>query len=292
MARNRAAIKLEMTTSFMANESLAGTYGFTVGASFADEFSIVSFENILFDLLSYFMFLLEQIFDTHKKEVDDIIEAKMPHRPSWYRSKAKAFQYGFDLIEDSDKYDNTGFTDDVVEASKIIKYSAVTQNGGQLLIKIASENNGVLTPITAPQKAAFDAYIAEIADCGVKYIVVNNKPDILLLNMQIYIDSLVLDDKGMSILKGNYPVQDAILEYMKELPFNGELVLAHLVDKIQQVEGVRIPHIVNAESQIIDNSSNDYLPAQPINVKTVPESGYFTIPNFDNVSYVVQGRLG
>lgn len=287
MARNRAAIKLEMTTSFMANESLAGTYGFTVGASFADEFSIVSFENILFDLLSYFMFLLEQIFDTHKKEVDDIIEAKMPHRPSWYRSKAKAFQYGFDLIEDSDKYDNTGFTDDVVEASKIIKYSAVTQNGGQLLIKIASENNGVLTPITAPQKAAFDAYIAEIADCGVKYIVVNNKPDILLLNMQIYIDSLVLDDKGMSILKGNYPVQDAILEYMKELPFNGELVLAHLVDKIQQVEGVRIPHIVNSESQIIDNSSNDYLPAQPINVKTVPESGYFTIPNFDNVSYVV-----
>ena len=276
-----------MTTSFMANESLAGTYGFTVGASFADEFSIVSFENILFDLLSYFMFLLEQIFDTHKKEVDDIIEAKMPHRPSWYRSKAKAFQYGFDLIEDSDKYDNTGFTDDVVEASKIIKYSAVTQNGGQLLIKIASENNGVLTPITAPQKAAFDAYIAEIADCGVKYIVVNNKPDILLLNMQIYIDSLVLDDKGMSILKGNYPVQDAILEYMKELPFNGELVLAHLVDKIQQVEGVRIPHIVNAESQIIDTSSNDYLPAHPINVKTVPESGYFTIPNFDNVSYVV-----
>jgi hypothetical protein len=287
MARNRAAIKLEMTTAFMANESLAGTYGFTVGASFADEFSIVSFENILFDITSYFMFLLEQIFDTHKKEVDDIIEAKMPHRPSWYRSKAKAFQYGFDLIEDSDKYDNTGYTNDVVEASKIIKYSAVTQNGGQLLIKIAAENGGVLAPITAPQKAAFDAYIAEIADCGVKYIVVNKQPDILLLNLQIYRDSLVIDGNGMSILNGNYPVQDGILEYMKELPFNGELVLAHLVDKLQQVEGVRIPHIVNAESQIIDINTNQYLPPQPINVKTVPESGYFTIPNFDNVTYVV-----
>lgn len=287
MARNRAAIKLEMTTAFMANENLAGTYGFTVGALFADEFSLVSFENIVFDFLSYFMFLLEQLFDTHKKEVDDIIEAKMPHRPSWYRSKAKAFQYGFDLIEDSDKYDNTGFTSDVIEASKIIKYSAVTQNGGQLLIKIASENNGVLTPITAPQKAAFDAYIAEIADCGVKYIVVNNKPDILDLYMTVFIDPLVLDQYGMSILEGNYPVQDAILEYMKELPFNGELVLAHLVDKLQQVEGVRIPHIVNALSQIIDMSTNEYLPKQPINVKTVPESGYFTIPNFNNLSYVV-----
>ena len=277
MARNRAAIKLEMTTSFMANESLAGTYGFTVGASFADEFSIVSFENILFDLLSYFMFLLEQIFDTHKKEVDDIIEAKMPHRPSWYRSKAKAFQYGFDLIEDSDKYDNTGFTDDVVEASKIIKYSAVTQNGGQLLIKIASENNGVLTPITAPQKAAFDAYIAEIADCGVKYIVVNNLPDILLLSIQIFRDPLVLNETGMKIGPdgGGYPVEEAILAYMKELPFNGELVLAHLVDKLQLVDGVKIPNIVNAESRIVDLSTGDYLPPQPITVKTVPESGYF-----------------
>lgn len=277
MARTIQLIQKEMFDAIASNENLAEL----------NSTSKVSIYRLIVFIVSFSIWLLENLFDTHKKEVDDIIEAKMPHRPSWYRSKSKAFQYGFDLIEDSDKYDNTGFTNDVIEASKIIKYSAVTQNGGQLLIKIAAENGGVLSPITAPQKAAFDAYIAEIADCGVKYIVVNNKPDILLLNMQIYIDSLVLDDKGMSILKGNYPVQDAILEYMKELPFNGELVLAHLVDKIQQVEGVRIPHIVNAESQIIDNSSNDYLPPQPINVKTVPESGYFTIPNFDNIRYVV-----
>ena len=271
----------------MANESLAGTYGFTVGASFADEFSIVSFENILFDLLSYFMFLLEQIFDTHKKEVDDIIEAKMPHRPSWYRSKAKAFQYGFALIADTDNYDNTGYTDDQVLESKIIKYAAVTPSAGQILIKIATEAAGVLAPITPEQKASFDAYILEIADCGVKYIVVNHLPDILLLNLQIFRDPLVLDSTGMSILNGNYPVQDAINEYMKELPFNGELVLTHFIDKLQKAEGVVIPHIINAESKAIDINTNQYLAAEPINVKTVPVSGYFTIPNFDNVSYVV-----
>lgn len=287
MARNRIDIKLEMTTAFMANETLASTYGFTLGALFANEFSIVSFENILFDIISYCVFLLEQLFDTHKKEVDDILEQKFPHRPSWYRSKALAFQYGFDLITDSDKYNNTGFTDEVIQASKIIKYSAVTQNAGQLLIKIASESGGVLAPITLPQKAAFDAYIQEIADCGVKYIVVNNLPDILLLNLQIFCDPLVLDANGMSILNGNKPVEEAILEYMKELPFNGELVLAHLVDKLQLVEGVRIPNIVSAQSKVIDLSTGDYIDPQPITVKTVPESGYFTIPNFDNVSYVV-----
>lgn len=293
MARSRQNIKLEMTTSFMGSETLAAVYGFAVGSSFADEFSTVSFENILFDIISYSMLLIEQIFDTHKKEVEDILEQKMPHRASWYRTKALAFQYGFDLgvtmelTADTDKYDNSNFTDEVVEASKIIKYSSVTQNGGQLLIKVASETAGVLSPIEAPQKEAFDAYIAEIADCGVKYIVINNLPDILLLNLQIFRDPLVLNDEGMSILNANYPVQEAILEYMKELPFNGELVLAHLVDKLQQVEGVRIPNIINAESQIVDLSTGNYLSPQPITVKTVPESGYFTVPNFDNVTYVV-----
>jgi hypothetical protein len=118
-------------------------------------------------------------------------------------------------------------------------------------------------------------------------LIVNHLPDILLLNLQIYRDPLVLDSSGMSILNGNYPVQDAINEYMKELPFNGELVLAHFVDKLQKAEGVVIPHLVNAESQAIDINTNEYMDAEPINVKTIPVSGYFTIPNFDNVNYVV-----
>jgi hypothetical protein len=277
MARNIYDIQQQMFTAISADETL----------SQLTSTSKVSIFRLFVFMVAYPIWLLETLFDTHKKEVDDIIEQKMPHRPSWYRTKAKAFQYGFALIEDTDKYDNTGFTAEQIEASLIVKYSAVTQSAGQLLIKIATESDGVLSPITAPQKASFDAYIAEVADCGVKYIVVNHLPDILLLNLQIFRDPLVLNDEGMSIVNGNYPVQDAILEYMKELPFNGELVLAHLVDKLQLVEGVRIPNIVKAESQIIDLSTGSYLNAQLVDVKTVPESGYFTIPNFDNVSYVV-----
>ena len=277
MARTITEIQNEIFASITANENLAGL---------TSQSKVAIYRLIVF-VVSFGIWSLEILFDTHKQEVNDVIEAKFPHRPSWYRTKAKEFQYGFDLIEDTDKYDNTGYTAEQIENSKIIKYSAVTKNGGQLLIKVASETDGVLTPITAPQKAAFDAYIEEIADCGVKYLVVNKQPDILLLTLQVFYDPLVLKDTGMSILNGNYPVQEAILEYMKELPFNGELVLAHLVDKLQRVEGVKIPNIVNAQTQIFDNGSNDYLSPQPITVKTVPDSGYFTVPNFDNVTYVV-----
>lgn len=277
MARSIGVIQNEMLDSIAADEKLAGL----------NSQSKVSIYRLIVFIVAFSIWVLENLFDTHKKEVDDIIEAKMPHRPSWYRTKAKAFQYGFALITDTDNYENTGYTDDQVLNSKIIKYAAVTPSAGQILIKIATEAAGVLAPITPEQKASFDAYILEIADCGVKYIVVNHLPDILLLNLRIFRDPLVLDSTGMSILNGNYPVQDAINEYMKELPFNGELVLAHFIDKLQKAEGVVIPHIINAESQAIDINTNEYLAAEPINVKTVPVSGYFTIPNFDNVSYVV-----
>ncbi|MFV8351548.1 nucleotidyltransferase [Flavobacterium sp. XS2P14] len=277
MARSIGVIQNEMLDSIAADENLAGL----------NSQSKVSIYRLIVFIVAFSIWVSENLFDTHKKEVDDIIEAKMPHRPSWYRTKAKAFQYGFALITDTDNYDNTGYTDDQVLNSKIIKYAAVTPSSGQILIKIATEAAGVLAPITPEQKASFDAYILEIADCGVKYIVVNHLPDILLLNLQIFRDPLVLDSTGMSILNGNYPVQDAINEYMKELPFNGELVLAHFIDKLQKSEGVVIPHLINAESQAIDINTNEYLDAEPINVKTVPVSGYFTIPNFDNVSYVV-----
>jgi len=279
MARKIEAIQQEMFDSISANPNLVGL----------TSTSKVSIWRLLIFIVAFSIWVLENLFDTHNKEVNDIIEAKFPHRASWYRTKALAFQYGFNLIQDTDKYDNTGYTDAQVEASKIIKYAAVTKSGGQLLIKIATEINGVLSPIAPEVKAAFDAYMLEVADEGVNFIVLNHLPDILLLNIQIYRDPLVLDSNGMSILNANYPVQDALNEYMKELPFNGELVLAHLTDKLQKAEGVVIPHLVNAESQAIDINSNPpvYKTAEPINVKTVPESGYFTIPNFDNISYVV-----
>jgi hypothetical protein len=278
MARTINEIQNGMLTAIASNEVLALQLTSTSKTAIFRLFTFI---------VASAIWLLEMLFDHHKKEVDDIITQKFPHRPSWYRNKALAFQYGFALIADTDKYDNTGFTDDQVLASKIIKYAAITPSAGQILIKIATEAAGVLAPITPGQKASFEAYILEIADCGVKYLIVNHLPDILLLNLQIFRDPLVLDSNGMSILNGNYPAQDAINEYMKELPFNGELVLAHLIDKLQKAEGVVIPHLVNAESQAIDINTNVYNAAEPINVKTIPVSGYFTVPNFDNISYVV-----
>jgi hypothetical protein len=289
MGRAKNEIKNEMTARFMADPTLSEKYAFGIGASFEKEFSLLSFENIVFEIIAFAMFLHELIFDNHKKEIDDKIYNQKSGRPQWYRYMALQFQYGFDLITDTDKYDNTNATPQQIEDSKIIKYSAVTEtaDASRMILKIAGEQANELAPIAPEQREAFDSYLKEFKFSGVKITVINYLHDRLFLNLRIYRDPLVLDENGMSILNGNFPVQDAIKEYMKELPFDGEFVIAHFVDKLQKVPGVKIPHVINVETSWIDPVVDDYGVPIPIEVKAIPVSGYFSVVDFNSIEYVV-----
>ncbi|WP_423912544.1 nucleotidyltransferase [Capnocytophaga gingivalis] len=230
---------------------------------------------------------LEKLFDLHRADIDRRLSELKPHTARWYRSKALAFQYGFDFLPDSDKFNITGHTEEAIEASKIVKYSAVieSKNEGRLIVKIAGEQGEQLQPITDAQKQAFEAYLQEIKDAGVRLSVVNYQPDILHLQMKIVYDPLVLDSNGQSIIHATHPVETAIKDYLKRLPFNGELVLAHLIDALQQAEGVKIPHLVLAQSKNI-TSSGEYGAFETIEISKIPTAGYFTIDNFNDITYV------
>ena len=219
---------------------------------------------------------LEKIFDIHRADIDKRLAELKPHTARWYRSKALAFQYGFDLLTDSDKFNNTGHTEEQIEASKIVKYSAVVEspNEGRLIVKIAGEQGEQLQPITDAQKQAFE-----------RLSVVNYQPDVLHLQMKIVYDPLVLDSNGQSIIHATKPVEEAIKSYLKRLPFNGELVLAHLIDELQQAEGVKIPHLVLAQSKHIGTNGN-YGAFEAIEISKIPTAGYFTIDNFNDITYV------
>ena len=230
---------------------------------------------------------LEKLFDQHRADIDKRLAELKPHTARWYRSKALAFQYGFDLLPDSDKFNNQGHTEEAIEASKIVKYSAVieSKNEGRLIVKIATEQGEQLQPITDAQKQAFEAYLQEIKDAGVRLSVVNYQPDVLYLQMKIIYDPLVLDSNGQSILHASKPVEDTVKSYLKRLPFNGELVLAHLIDALQQAEGVKIPHLVLAQSKNI-TIGGGYGAFETIEISKIPTAGYFTIDNFNDITYV------
>jgi hypothetical protein len=289
MARSTTEIKKQMTDSFIQNETVISKYGLTEGKTFDQEFSKVSLEFILFSVFAFVIFVLESLFDTKEAEIDDKLLNQKSGRLPWYRFMTLQFQYGFDLFTDSDLFDNGTSTAAAIEDSKIIKYAAVNEGDlpGVVVIKVATETDNELMPITEDQELSFKAYVNEFKYAGTRVSIVNFLADRLFLTMQIEIDPLVINSEGLSILNGNKPVEDALNEFMKELPFDGELILQSLVDKLQLVNGVKIATLLDASTSWLDPILNDYGTPQSINVKKIPESGYFKIQNFDTITYVV-----
>ena len=243
-------------------------------------------------VFAYCTWALEQLFDLHKQDVTDQIANMKPHSLRWYRTKSMLFQFGYPLIEDTDQYDNTLLTPEQIEASKIIKYCAVNEaaNESRLIIKIATEdNNGVLAPIEENELVSFKQYLADVKDAGNTITVTNYLPDILDLETIIYYDPLLIAADGTNILDGLKPVDIAINKHLKELPFNGVLILASLVDSLQNVPGVEIPHIVKASSSWINPTTGGYGAPQVIGVYKIPESGYFKVTDFSKITYVPYG---
>lgn len=292
MARTRKKIKEEITTPFMANETLAVKYGFTVGASFDAEFSLVSLENILFEIMALAIFIHELFFDQHTLEIDTKLANQKSGTLPWYRTMALRFQYGFDLVADTDYFDNRNATTTQIEDSKIIKYAAVTeaQDSSRVILKIAGEVNGVLADFDDPaQVEAIEYYINEIRVAGVQVTIINYKADKLYLNLRIKVNPLMIGLDGIKKgdFGGGYPVQEALQEFMKELEFNGELKSSALIDKIQLVPGVLDATLLSAESAWIDPALGGYGVPQPIFISKIAESGYYEIVTFDNIAYVV-----
>jgi hypothetical protein len=236
------------------------------------------------------IFIFEYYLDNHYLEIDTKLANQKSCTVPWYRTMALRFQYGFDLVTDTDYFDNGTATAEQIEASKIIKYAAVTeaQDSSRVILKIAGEVNGVLTDFDDPaQVEAIEAYINEIRVAGVQVTIINYKADKLYLNLRIKRDVLVLNETGMNKLEGNYPVNEALQEFMKELKFNGELQLSLLIDKLQVIPGVLDATLLSAESSWLDPALGGYGIPQPIFISKVAESGYFEIVTFENIIYVV-----
>jgi len=279
MARTVAVIKQTILDKVAADEILSAQMNST---------SKSAIYKLYAHCVAYAIWVLEGLFDLHRAEIEALLDAKTPHQFRWYRTKSLAFQYGFDLIDESDEFDNTGATEEQIDDSKIIKYCAVSQAAieSRLVVKIATESGDTLAPLSTPQKDAFVAYLEEIKDAGVVITVINYLPDRLYPVLRIFYDPLVLNADGSSILLGGKPVEDTINTYMKNLPFNGELVISALVDELQKTKGVKIPHVDSLSTSFIDPETETYGTPVPVDVKVKPESGYFTVFNFDNVTYV------
>lgn len=267
MARTIAEIKDSMTADLMRNPDVARAYGFETGAAFFSHFSKVSVESLLFYIVACAVWVLENLFDRHRRDVEQRIEAIMPHRPKWYRDKVLRFMKDKTLVTDTDYYDTEGMSDGDIEAAYVVKYAAATENANasMLTIKVAGETDSVRHPLDADTETQLLAYIGEIKDAGVRVNLVNQTADVFHCEVDVYYDAMLLPETV------KVQCRDTIRGYIENLPFNGEYSNMALVDELQEIEGVRIVEMVGATTEVNGEST----PTE-INARFTPVAGYFS----------------
>ncbi len=235
--------------------------------------------------------------DLHDKETDFLIQEQKVPNQRWYRNKALSFQYGFDVETDSDVFKSTiqvdgvdiEATEEQIEASKVIKYCAVDRkviaNRASLIIKIAGEENGEIIQTSDDVKNGLKKWfeIDGAAAAGDVITYINYKGDILSFSVDVYVNPLVMMSDGRHKINLNYPVEDAIKTYLKNLPFNGEFDVQKFEAAILATEGVLKLKTNKVESKWIVAQGGDadgYGLFQPIPVYKIPESGYFKVEDF------------
>lgn len=249
--------------------------------------SKVSVWSRLYYSIAVIIWSLEKLFDIHILEVNKQLEKNNPHTLKWYHEKIKRYRYGQALIAETDEYDDAGLTQDQITNMEVIKYAAVVESQVRpaMLVKVSADSGGNPGPLTTDQLNGLKDYLHQIKDAGVLVNVVNYLPDLLQLNLRIYYDPSVIDSAGNHLINGNKPVEIAIDTYLKNLPYNGELILQELQDAIQLAEGIKVVNIDAATVSWIDPGLGGYAPFSLVDIRRIAVSGYYSLDQLNTIYY-------
>ncbi|MDU1893040.1 MAG: hypothetical protein E6767_20380 [Dysgonomonas sp.] len=250
----------EIGNAYIAVRGVQVLYGLDENKTFAEQFSPVSIESIIFYRVAYIVWTLESLFALFRQEIESLLSTKKPARLPWYKNMLLAFQKDYILPPDTDVYNV------IDESAMVVKYAAAVEpsDSSKILIKIAGGDSlrDKLDDETAEQVRA---YLRRIKPAGIRIDLVNEHPDAFICEIDIYYDAMLLADRVEE------SARKAIESYIENLPFNGEYSNVALTDVLQGIEGIIIPELKAAYSR---PSHADYKPTL-INAKRIPEAGYF-----------------
>lgn len=237
MARSISEIKRTMTDAFMQDEAIRKAYDISSDKTrFADCFSAVSLENLLFYIVAACHYVLESIFEKFTQDVEQKISRAVVASIPWYFDKAKAFQYGDALVLNPRTF---GYEYAKINTLKqLVKYVAVRDRGASIEMLVSTEQNGKPTPLSDEVLTAFKHYINAIKIAGVVINVRTRKADELSIAVKVVVDPLKINRQGVDIASSEKVVEHAIENYLADIVYGGTFNKTKLVDAIQRVDGV------------------------------------------------------
>lgn len=283
MARTVIEIHEKLKQDFVDNSTIQSFYGLTPGNTFDQEFSIVSFEGILFYIIAFSIWVLEKNFDELETKVDNKIQQARYWNLQNFVEDAYNFQLGDALIFQNGRY---GYLIDN-PSLKIIKVANATEVDNAVLLKVAKVVSGDYQELSSGELTSFSNYASLVKPPGVPLTIVSRPADNLKIFYHIFVSPLVFNTDGSLISNPSVkPVENEINQYIKTLPFDGLFVVTNLTDRIQSIPGVNNPVFDSAQARF------GSLPFSEIVDYYNPNSGYLSVDNdFPlslTITYIIQ----
>lgn len=239
MARTIQQIKAAMTQEFMTDSVIRDRYGITGDVTFDQTFSAVSIENIWFSIVSSAIWVLEEIYDAFKVDVDEKIAGAVVASIPWYHRIALEFQYGDSLVFD-EKTQQFVYPE-IDESKRVVKFSACRDLGGCVYVLAAeADSQGRPKALSSAVLTAFESYMIQRKPAGVVLQVGSYDPDLVRVSMRVQYDPQVLTSNGhLAADPSVKPVEDAINAYLSDIVYGGVLNKTKLIDAVQGAPGVK-----------------------------------------------------
>ncbi|WP_044213455.1 hypothetical protein [Flammeovirga sp. OC4] len=213
-------------------------------------------------VVSYALYLQEVIFELHQIEVNKLVDASKVHTAEWYEDKIKEYQHGDPiLLHQESKQPYYEVEDD---SKKVVKFVAVTGRG-VALVKVKGEDG----KLSETEAEGVKSYLSEIQEPGAQMGVVNLESDKLILHADLYYSP----EYDRLTVEAN--VQSAVENYIKNLPFNGSLLISDLVENIKEVEGAEDFYITIMKAKPEIGSSYE-----DVKARYYPSSGWMELDTY------------
>ncbi len=221
----------------------------------------------------------ELILDLFKKEIDELTDKITPGTLRWYAEMCKRFHNGENLLFD-EKTALLYYANQDDKTNEIIKVAAVSEvtviNAGvaenRLFIKVAKEENGKITELSADEKYNFGNYIEAIKFAGCNTEIISTKADLIQYDMVVYHDPAISHGQ----IEEN--VLAALEEYKTSIDFDGVLYRQQLIDHVMAVEGVTTVDMKALRQHRFKDDANDW---QDVDTHASLDAGYFEYSDTD-----------
>ena len=207
----------------------------------------------------------ESLWELFRIEVQKVADSAIVGTVPWYQGQVFKYQHG-DTLEYDPVTGKYAYPAIDVDAQIVKRCAVIEQPDGVLAFKVAKLSSGAPVALDSSEQSALVQYIKKVRFAGTRFTLLSGNGDIIRIQATIYYDGIVPE----ATMKTS--VQAAITNYIGALPFNGELLLSTLVDKIQSVDGVLDAVLVSAQTKSI--SSNPYVAIVRVHV---PLYGYYKI---------------